>query len=175
MGNDCDRGLSRIQPSANAASGELELSGHCATVMLEWTRWKLGHLYLHYPSDYEQIMQLHSMLYITSYSHSLFLYTPFVPKLKNLSAPAPVRSEPSAQRVTNQIHYVPPTLTLLHTQGFTFLFFLRVPVDVPQHQDSRRKSLPQGDRRCVYTFKTAAPVPEVLHFTCSSVGVHQLS
>lgn len=48
-------------------------------------------------SDYEQIMQLHSMLYITSYSHSLLLYTPFVPKLKNLMAhPKPPLYNPSS-------------------------------------------------------------------------------
>lgn len=41
------------------------------------------------PSDYEQIMQPHSMLYITGYGHALLPYTPFVPKLNNWIAPTP--------------------------------------------------------------------------------------
>lgn len=40
-------------------------------------------------SDYEQITQLPSMLYVTSYGRALLLYTPFVPKLNNWISPPP--------------------------------------------------------------------------------------
>lgn len=56
------------------------------------------------PSDYERIMQLHSMLYITSYVHALLLYTPFVPKLNNLISPT--SSDPSHLPTWHLIKYV---------------------------------------------------------------------
>lgn len=59
------------------------------------------------PSDYEQITQPQSMLYITGYA--LLFRTPVVPKLKDWPPLPPPASELTARLASNQICYVPPT------------------------------------------------------------------
>lgn len=65
------------------------------------------------PSDYEQIMQPHSMLYITGYGHAHLLYTPFVPKLNNWIAPTPFYP---SRHLIKYVMY-PPTPKLLLMLG----------------------------------------------------------
>lgn len=74
------------------------------------------------------------------------------------------------------MHYVPLTLTLLHTQGFiSFFFFLHVSVDLQPRQDANvNHCLKETDgvfTRVKKKKKHLLPLPKSVSFTCSLVGV----